>query len=213
MLHTFFIYLFILYIFNGEFLQKYKYIIAVPSLILLLLTIILPFNAPGYELILITLTLGGGVFALIKAARSPVLKEHRIMRLYIASFVIFLIVGTLSKLIFRNEWYMTGLVNNMFLIMAQSLVLSSRYTNAFKIAEEANEQRRRFSAETDFYKKMSHQLLTPLTIVSTNIQVAQSRSHEADVLLTESQDEIMKMSDMINTALSENSEKESGVHD
>jgi signal transduction histidine kinase len=102
----------------------------------------------------------------------------------------------------KNE--LTGIAFLLFALCQATAV----FITTVQEIEEAKAEQRRLAAETDFYKKMSHRLLTPLTIVSTNIQVAQSRPHEADVLLTESQDEIMKMSDMINSALSE---KESGV--
>ena len=57
------------------------------------------------------------------------------------------------------------------------------------------------AAKTDFYRKMSHSLRTPLTIVSTNIQTAKRRPQEADELLDKSQAEIMKMADTISHAL------------
>jgi signal transduction histidine kinase len=215
MIHTTVIYVFMLYTFNREFLLKYKYIIAVPSLTLITLSVTIPFNAQGYELIMITLSLAGGVFALVMAARSPVLKEHRIMRLYLASFVIFLVVGTMAKLIFRNEWYMTGLLNNMFFIMAQSLVLSRRYTDAFTFAEEANEQRRCLSDQnaalenlnrmkTEFLQDIKHEVRNPLHVISygtSYIQKSLSTGKLTDAgneILNTMQNEAMRLGRMID---------------
>jgi signal transduction histidine kinase len=62
------------------------------------------------------------------------------------------------------------------------------------------------SAKTDFYRRMSHDLRTPLTKVSTNIQTAKRRPQEAAELLEKSQDEIMKMAAMIDDALSDGDE-------
>lgn len=69
-----------------------------------------------------------------------------------------------------------------------------------------SEMQRRFdevSAKTDFYHKMSHDLLTPLTRVSTNVQTARRVPEEADGLLQDAQTDIMGMAEMINTALRE----------
>ena len=70
-------------------------------------------------------------------------------------------------------------------------------------AEEAKIKAGELERKTTFYHRMAHDLLTPLTIVSTNVQTAQSRPHEADELLTHSQEEIMRMAEMINNALEE----------
>jgi hypothetical protein len=74
---------------------------------------------------------------------------------------------------------------------------------------EAKRHERELSAKTDFYRKMSHDLRTPLTLVSTNIQTAWRRPEEAYELLTKSQNEIMKMADMISDALKDG-DKEAG---
>ncbi|MCL2300225.1 MAG: hypothetical protein FWC27_08800 [Firmicutes bacterium] len=57
------------------------------------------------------------------------------------------------------------------------------------------------AAETEFYHKMSQDLLTPLTVVSTNIQVTGMAPEQAGERLKESQAEIMRMAEMINKAL------------
>jgi signal transduction histidine kinase len=65
------------------------------------------------------------------------------------------------------------------------------------------------SAKTDFYRRMAHDLLTPLTRVSTNIQIADLKDDTDHERLEKSQDEIIRMAAMINDAL--NSAGESGV--
>ena len=59
------------------------------------------------------------------------------------------------------------------------------------------------AAKTDFYRKMSHNLRTPLTKISTNIQIANRQEHTDHERLTKSQDEIMRISEMIDIALDE----------
>jgi signal transduction histidine kinase len=79
-------------------------------------------------------------------------------------------------------------------MLSQLVMLSQEYAEARRKSEE-------LAAETGFYRKMSHALRTPLTIVSTNIQTARRRPEEAFDLLTDSQAEIMKMAAMISDAL------------
>jgi len=57
--------------------------------------------------------------------------------------------------------------------------------------------------EIDFYRRMAHELLTPLTKVSVGIQEAVQFPEQTAQNLKEAQVEIMKMSDKINNALDE----------
>jgi signal transduction histidine kinase len=66
---------------------------------------------------------------------------------------------------------------------------------------EAQRKARELAAKNDFYHKMAHDLLTPLTIVSTSVQVANMIPEKAPALLKKSQAEIMKMAEKINNAL------------
>jgi signal transduction histidine kinase len=65
----------------------------------------------------------------------------------------------------------------------------------------ANQKAKEEAAKTTFYRQMSHALRTPLTKISTNIQTARRRPEESAELLTRSQDEIMKMAEIISDAL------------
>jgi signal transduction histidine kinase len=68
-------------------------------------------------------------------------------------------------------------------------------------AEAAKRKSKEAEAKSDFYHRMSHDILTPLTRVSTNIQVANLKPDNAPELLTEAQADIMLMAGMINDAL------------
>jgi signal transduction histidine kinase len=57
---------------------------------------------------------------------------------------------------------------------------------------------------------MAHDLLTPLTVVSTSVQVADMIPAKAPALLKKSQEEIMKMAGMINAALDESEREKNG---
>ena len=92
-------------------------------------------------------------------------------------------------------------------------ILLEKAVNQIGESETAKHEAEEKAAEADFYKKMSHQLLTPLTVVSTNIQTIRLRPDDTEKLISKSQDKIMEMSAMINAALSENAEdEESGVN-
>ena len=73
------------------------------------------------------------------------------------------------------------------------------------LAEAAQHEAGEAAAKSLFLHKMAHSLLTPLTKVSTNVQLTQQlKPDDSDELLLKSQDEILKMAEMINEALDEN---------
>ena len=80
-------------------------------------------------------------------------------------------------------------------------MLSVQYAES-KRREEA------LAAKTGFYRKMSHALRTPLTRVSTSIQIAKRKPEMADELLAASQADIMAMAKMIDDGLSDGDEGE-----
>lgn len=72
--------------------------------------------------------------------------------------------------------------------------------------------RRSYEAAVDeiaFYRRMSHELRTPLTKISTNIQIVNRQQTIDHERLNKSQDEIMRMAEIIDEAL--NDRKESGA--
>ncbi|MDR2381288.1 MAG: hypothetical protein LBE08_08985 [Bifidobacteriaceae bacterium] len=75
--------------------------------------------------------------------------------------------------------------------------------NAEQIAVQLDRDRERL----DLFRQMSHDLRTPLTRVSTNIQVASLTGGGDDGRLRESQDEIMRMAAMLDAAV-DGSERE-----
>ncbi|MDR3353969.1 MAG: hypothetical protein LBO21_02890 [Synergistaceae bacterium] len=88
----------------------------------------------------------------------------------------------------------TPVLGNMFLMLTQFVMLSQDYMDARRKARD-------LTAKTDFYHRMAHDLLTPLTKVSTSVQVADMMPEEAHGLLREVQADIMDMARMINSAL------------
>ena len=106
----------------------------------LILSLTLPMNNHLYQNIITAFVLLGSVFVLILIIRSPVLKENPETWLYFAAFVIFIVIGGMSKIFLNYVWYMTGLLNNIFLIMCQGLVLSGRFSRTYHQLEIIKEE-------------------------------------------------------------------------
>jgi len=88
-----------------------------------------------------------------------------------------------------------------FAILLLTCYLLEAAVRQISEAEAARRKAEELAAKTDFYRILSHTLRTPLTVVSTNVQTALRRPEEASELLTQSQEEIMKMAEMIDDAL------------
>jgi len=181
-LHGAAIIIFTLFVFDRKFLKKYRYWAAAYAIPGALLFAFMPLNAP-YATVIVTLAIMPFMFfAICKAARSPVLKQGGGMRLYFAALLIYAVVGYISKYFFDNVLFMTGLLTNMFMIMAQSLVLSKSYARAFEVVEETNENLERIvdertrelrsanEAMKELTVNISHDLKTPLTTVILNLE-------------------------------------------
>jgi len=81
--------------------------------------------------------------------------------------------------------------------------LLEKAVNQIAEAESAKLQAEENARKADFYQRMAHELLTPLTEVSTDIQIAKRHPEKAEERLSESQAVIMGMAEKINTALEE----------
>ncbi|GHS92663.1 hypothetical protein AGMMS50276_01080 [Synergistales bacterium] len=94
------------------------------------------------------------------------------------------------------HFFAAPVFSNTLFMLSQFVMLSWDYAEARRKAEES-------AAKNNFYYRMSHALLTPLTKISTNVQIAKLKPEDADRLLAKSQAEIMKMAETINDALAE----------
>jgi signal transduction histidine kinase len=114
-------------------------------------------------------------------------------------FMIIFLGGNYLRGSFDSWFFIVRVVSYGVLLMLCYLfdVIARQISEAEAVKRKAEEA----AAEIDFYRKMSHSLRTPLTVISTNIQTAKRRPNEADELLTHSQAEIMKMAAMISDAL------------
>ena len=106
------------------------------------------------------------------------------------------------------EYYYNGVIDPLYPLIFLLLTAASFfvYWQMLRMLDSVTKSARleietqRLTMKTDFYHKMAHDLLTPLTIVSTSIQVAKVEPEDKE-LMNKSQAEIMKMAGMINDAL------------
>jgi signal transduction histidine kinase len=132
-------------------------------------------------------------------------KEYagRFMGLYAIALLLVLIWGTLAKGLGDNTLFVPAVLSNIFMALTQSVVLAVGYADARRKARD-------LAAETAFYRRMSHELRTPLTRISTNVQIANRESKTDHERLMKSQDEIMRMAEMIDVALDDGKENGDG---
>lgn len=79
---------------------------------------------------------------------------------------------------------------------------------------EVRAREQEHARQLDFFRRMNHNIRTPLTIISTNMQVCEAFPERNPELLPMSQEEIMKIAAMIDAALdSSSSEVNSQIHD
>jgi signal transduction histidine kinase len=133
-------------------------------------------------------------FTAVAARRMFKEKQAGYMGLYLIALFLFLFWGVGSKVFMDNLLYVPGVLSNTFMMLAQTVALSVGYADAKRKSKEA-------TAKVDFYHRLAHDLLTPLTKVSTDIQSANRKEETDHKRLTDSQADIMEMASMINSAL------------
>ncbi|MCL1877446.1 MAG: HAMP domain-containing histidine kinase, partial [Defluviitaleaceae bacterium] len=169
--HGIAVFAFSMYIFNSDFFRKYKYAVCAVFAVIFFTSIAVHPGSTWYIPIMSALMLPFGVFTIVFAARSAAFKENAILRLYFAAVVIFIVFGATFIVFLRAQLFMPALLNNVFLIMVQGLVLSRRYTDALEAeqrlaAENATLDRvNRLRAE--MVATISHEARTPLAVLAS----------------------------------------------
>ena len=212
--HSLAIFAFSLYIFNSEFFRRHKYAVIKFFATLFVVHMAIPINVSLYASISTAMVLPVGIATVFLAARSTALKEEAMLRLYFVALIIFIVLGPVF-LFLRAELFMAPLLNNMFFIMVQSFVLSQRYTDAFRIAEEKRAAERRLAAEnaalenlsrmkTDFLQDIKHEVRNPLHVITLGTDFIaqclgeQGMDQKAHNALNTIQQEAMRLGRMIN---------------
>jgi signal transduction histidine kinase len=184
--------IFVHFVFRKPINKVFRVIFGLTFIAPLLLILVAPYGMVDFRIRYLGLL--PLVIMLVDEIRSKRHRENPYNILFIITLGIFSVWYPISKNLLNDMLYMQGVVTNIFLVLSQCVMLSVSYAET-KRREES------LAAHNDFYYKTSHALLTPLTKVSTNVQIVKIKPELMDKFLTESQEEIMKMAEMINKAL------------
>jgi signal transduction histidine kinase len=152
------------------------------------------------QLILLDVIMIPLIWSTIDAARSGRVRENPYNALFVAALVIFIVWYPINVYLLDDALFVPEVTSNLFLVLSQCVMLSASYAETKRREEE-------LARRTDFYHQMAHDLLTPLTVASTSIQLVKTSPENAK-LLEKSQAAIMKMAGMVHTALREGNRKE-----
>jgi signal transduction histidine kinase len=133
------------------------------------------------------------------------------MWLYVVALISYIIVGFTSKYFADHLFYMTPVLNNMYMIMVQSLILARQYSETQEAEQTLEEKNaildRLNSMKNEFFQNMNHNLKTPLTVVSTDVLNATDlldygmNEDEMRQSLIHAQQEIMNMARIVDSAM------------
>ncbi|MDR0514484.1 MAG: hypothetical protein LBG81_04915 [Coriobacteriaceae bacterium] len=135
----------------------------------------------------------------VNAIRLKRIRANRYNKVFLAALALSIVWYPLQAIIFGDHLFMPGVLPSLFLLLCQGMVVVLNYV-------EIERHEKELRAQNSFYYRMAHDLMTPITKVSTNIQIA-NMSHETDhERLTRSQEEIMGMKRLLDLALNDNRE-------
>jgi hypothetical protein len=149
-------------------------------------------ETPGWPIYLSVLPLT--FFIAVAARRMFREKQADYMGLYLIALFLFLFWGIGAKLLMDNLLYVPAVLSNTFMMLTQTVALSVGYADAKRREKE-------LAAQTDFYHRMSHDMLTPLARVSSNVQMAGFVPEKSGERLAEAQSDVMLIAEMVNKAL------------
>ena len=202
---------FSLYVFEREWISKrWRWALAYAFSGAALFAVI-PWNTPYAPAIVFICIAPFTALALYKAARSRRLRENRLMWLYFVALAFYAAVSVVQKVFFDHLLFMTGLIAEMYLLMAQALIHA-------KDTADVRESERRLEEvnavldhlnrmKTEFFQNLSHDFKTPLTVISTSVlNAADILDYGADKdemkeSLDSAQREIMRMARMVDSAV------------
>jgi signal transduction histidine kinase len=162
-------------------------------------------------MMLFILFAGVDIYCIYLITVSEDIRKNKLHILYLAGMVLYAAAGIIVAFL-TDQIKHFALITSVAFVIIHVILLCDRYAKATTEAEEARLKEEELTRKTDFYRRMSHDLRTPLTIISTNIQMANRHEETDHELLTKSQNEIMRMAKMIDAAL-EDDGGESGVEE
>jgi signal transduction histidine kinase len=191
-------------------------IYAVFSLGPLALTLVAPFAVVGAQwllLLIIPMTATG-----VSAARRKGVWRNPYTALFVVSIFIFVVWAPLTKLLLGDLYFVPGITSNLFLIISQCLMLAVSYADTKRRDEELVERNAALDnlnrMKTEFLQNISHEMKTPLAVVSTSVLNADDLlDFDADraeirASLRRAQTEVMRMARMVDSAMAFSSANE-----
>lgn len=181
-LHSACIAAFSLYVFDRQWLTRYYYWAIAWCAVFTVAFSLLPMNVSWLTPIFSVATGLPMMLAFYKALRSKALKGSKLNWLYIIAMLLYIFVGFFSKYLADHLLYMTPVLTNMYMIMAESIILARQYSDTVAREQElvsrtaVMEQ----SAKVRSYMidTLSHEVRTPLTVMSSYAQLAAERIDE-----------------------------------
>jgi hypothetical protein len=144
-------------------------------------TVLISYAKRGVEILIVLLGLYIAVRLVCGRARVPVSAEQILtaigLTFALATFLHDALRYNNLTLFFHYETADMGI---LALILFQTAAM---FHGAMRKYADAKRETEKLAAKTDFYRRMSHQLRTPLTVISTGVQVALRRPDEAPELL------------------------------
>lgn len=210
-LHAAFIAMFSLYVFDRQWIARHLHLTIIWCVAGAAAFSLLPMNVAWLTTVFSVAAALPMLFALYKAVRSRVFREGSVEWLYIIALVLYVVVGFFSKYFADHLLYMTPVLTNMYMIMAESVILARQYSE-MEIREQemasktaAMEQ----SAKVRAYMidTLSHEVRTPLTVMSSYAQLAAERISDGridDLTLTNLKkisDESKRLADLASNTL------------
>ncbi len=184
-----------LYHFRPDVFRAHKKALTIYAISGMGYCLLAPIQSAYYEKVTYTIILLVCVFMIALFVKSPSLKESKWIRLYFLSYILYIFLGVFWIFIDPGTYLMPGFSSVLFMVMSHGMLLSKKYADAFKFVEDTNENLERIvdertdnlqranNAMEDLVSNISHDLKTPLAVMSLNLEaltsLAETRSDAA----------------------------------